>query len=489
MKKLLLLIILALSAQTIKAQADAFITTWVTTTGFETLTLPAQAGALNYTINWGDGHTNTYTATQAPSHTYVSSGEYTVSFTGTFPRLTFGVLSNPNTKLKAVQQWGTQKWTSMSNMFQACRTINSFPTEAPDLSLCTDMSGMFLGAYAFNQPIGHWNVGKVTNLYGMFAGATAFNQPMGAWNVSSVTNMYSMFDGADTFNQPIGSWNVSKVTDMQSMFNGADAFNQTLDSWNVSKVTKMGSMFSSATSFNQPIGAWNVSKVTDMFAMFHNAEAFNQPIGFWDVSQVTNMSWMFLNTKFNQPLDAWNVSKVTNMSKMFAASNFNQPIGSWNVSNVTDMAEMFLFTKLSTANYDETLIGWATRAATGGVLNRSVTFSGDTTYCKSVDARNYLKNTFRWFITDGGLNCSSLGTETFDKSSVTLYPNPTLGLLNLEANDNLANKTYAIFDALGKVVFKGKLNEGDTSINVEHLSKGIYYIKVATNKASKFIKE
>ena len=41
MKKLLLLIILALTAQTINAQADAFITTWVTDVANETLTLPA----------------------------------------------------------------------------------------------------------------------------------------------------------------------------------------------------------------------------------------------------------------------------------------------------------------------------------------------------------------------------------------------------------------------------------------------------------------
>ena len=54
---------------------DAFITTWVTTTDFETLTLPAQPDAPNYTINWGDGTaTNTYNATQAPSHTYSNSG-------------------------------------------------------------------------------------------------------------------------------------------------------------------------------------------------------------------------------------------------------------------------------------------------------------------------------------------------------------------------------------------------------------------------------
>jgi hypothetical protein len=41
MKKFLLLVVLAFTAQTIKAQADAFITTWVTDVANETITLPA----------------------------------------------------------------------------------------------------------------------------------------------------------------------------------------------------------------------------------------------------------------------------------------------------------------------------------------------------------------------------------------------------------------------------------------------------------------
>ena len=49
---------------------------------------------------------------------------------------------------------------------------------------------------------------------GMFNGARTFNQPIGDWDVSKVTNMGAMFKGASTFNQPIGYWDVSKVTNM-----------------------------------------------------------------------------------------------------------------------------------------------------------------------------------------------------------------------------------------------------------------------------------
>ena len=85
------------------------------------------------------------------------------------------------------------------------------------------------------------------------------------------------------------------------------------------------------------------------------------------------------------------------------------------------------------------------------------------------------------------LRDSLLSNTTFDTSSLELYPNPVLSVLNID--NNLTNQPYTITDALGKVVLKGKLNEGNNSINVEQLSKGIYYLKVSDKTASKFIKE
>lgn len=70
-----------------------------------------------------------------------------------------------------------------------------------------------------------------------------------------------------------------------------------------------------------------------------------------------------------------------------------------------------------------------------------------------------------------------------------LYPNPVLNVLILTIDYNRINQPYVIIDGIGRVVFNGKLNDVETSINVEQLSKGIYYIKLADNSASKFIKE
>ena len=57
------------------------------------------------------------------------------------------------------------------------------------------MRTMFIGAIAFNQPIGNWNTRSVRNMAGMFQDARSFNQPIRNWNTSSVRNMEDMFRG------------------------------------------------------------------------------------------------------------------------------------------------------------------------------------------------------------------------------------------------------------------------------------------------------
>jgi len=479
MKKILLLIVLALTTQAIKAQAVVLDSNGVTIkwTGTTAPTSRFVQANPRGTLEWFAIVDN---STKSNIIDYAKSSPLGTTFftpTGSSTPIPFNNIV-------------TTLVTDMSWMFYDI-TFNQ-PIGSWDVSKVTKMSAMFYNDIEapFNQNIGSWNVSKVTDMSFMFSGAKAFNQPIGSWNVSKVTKMFAMFQICSAFNQNIGSWNVSNVTDMHNMFWDATSFNQFIGSWNVSNVIDMSDMFGGAAAFNQDISSWNLSKVNYMYGMFFDASAFNQPIGSWDVSQVTNMYWMFNRaTSFNQPIGSWDVSSVTNMDSMFSyASAFNQALGSWNISKVTDMNAMFFGSKLSTSNYDATLIGWETRGTNGGVLKQGVTFDGGSSnYCNGLGARNFLINTYGWIITDGGLNCTGLNTEEFDTISLKLYPNPTSSVLN--ADNNLFNQPYTITDTLGKIVIKGKLNEGDTNINVEQLSKGIYYIKVANNKASKFIKE
>ena len=384
---------------------------------------------------------------------------------------------------------------NMGSLFASCDSFNE-SISAWDVSNVTSMNGMFVSATSFNQPIDSWDVSNVTNMSIMFSNATSFNQPIGSWDVSNVTSMNGMFREAHSFNQPIGSWDVGNVTNMSQMFGIATSFNQPIGSWDVSNVTTMKNMFLGAISFNQPIDSWNVSNVNNMERMFGayyigTNYDFNQPIDSWNVSNVINMKGMFANAfSFNQPINSWDVSNVTDMSQMFAnAHSFNQPIGSWDVSNVTNMTGMFLGVGLSTANYDDLLIGWSTINSNENPLQPNLSLYVSSNYCNGDVARSSLINTYGWNITDNGLDCSTLSSYEFESNSIKLYPNPVSYILNVKVNNDIISQSYFIVDALGRLVLEGKLNEVYNFISVEQLNKGIYYLKVLDHQAIKFIKE
>ena len=385
----ILVLVLLGVAQSVLAQVPEnteFITTWRFVAD-AAITFP---GSGQYTIDWGDGSSESANVDgnanpiPYPQHTYTRTGNYTITVskgTGQSGLTRFRLQPGENAlALMTVIQWGDAAWTSMQSAFAGAVNMQMIAADAPDLSQVTELSLMFARAAKFNGDISGWDVSAVTEMVGMFSGATLFNQDIGGWTVSSVVNMNTMFSGTLYFDQDIGEWDVSSVTSMTGMFNDARAFNQNLNEWNVSQVTNMDLMFSYAGKFNGDISAWNVSEVMEMDLMFFTATAFNQDIGGWQVNKVVNMSNMFsLAAAFNQDLSAWNVSRVTDMSSMFSsAAAFNQNIGGWNVSRVTDMSAMFS----SAAAFNQDLSAWNV----SGVVDMSAMFSSAAAFNQDLSA-------------------------------------------------------------------------------------------------------
>ncbi len=337
----------------------AFVTTWVTTTAMESITIPTHSSTYDYTVDWGDGSdVQTIITNTGPSHEYATPGTYMVSITGDFPRIYFNEEDNTNAaKIRTITQWGDIPWTSMAGAFDGCSRLTYTATDVPDLSRVTNMFAMFASATVFNGDLSGWNVSNVTNMKSMFFLAHAFNGNISDWNVGSVTNMRQMFLRAFAFKGDISDWNVGNVTDMSRMFWEAKAFNGDISDWNVSNVENMSEMFDDADAFTGgDLSDWNVSSVEDMSEMFLEADAFNGDISDWDVGSVTNMSKMFEDAfAFNGDISDWDVGSVTNMSRMFyEAEAFNGDISDWNVGKVTNMSGMFI--GFSAFNGD--LSGW-----------------------------------------------------------------------------------------------------------------------------------
>jgi surface protein len=400
MKKLLLLPLLLLPC-TLLAQAP-FITTWKTNnpgpSNNNQIMIPTAGGGYNYDVYWervGDPTVNGSLTglTGNVTITFPSVGTYRVEISGAFPHIYFNG-GGDRQKILNIEQWGDIEWRSMQNAFRGCSNMTYNATDAPDLSMVTDLSGMFSDAVLFNGEIGNWDVSNVTTMgapiswpyplggFGMFQGATSFNQYINDWDVSNVTNTTAMFGDASSFNQDLGAWDVCNVIIMAYMFANASSFNQGIGEWNVINVDDLSGLFSGAISFNQDIENWDVSGVSKMRAMFLNAASFNQNIGGWNVSNVSHMDFMFSGaTSFNQDIGNWNVGNVSNLSSVFQdALSFNKDLSNWNVSDATNLSDMFR----NAVSFNQNIGAWDV----GNVSNLSGIFSGAILFDQPIGAWN-----------------------------------------------------------------------------------------------------
>jgi surface protein len=200
-------------------------------------------------------------------------------------------------------------------------------------------------------------------------------------DLSAITitgEFYYAFRQCNIQNSPkISDWDVSIITDFRTMFYANSNFNENLNGWNMSSASLLSDMFTSCTSFNQPLDNWDVSNVVNLSGIFYNSAVFNQDLSGWDVS----LCGTFQN--------------------MFRLSSFNHNIGNWQIASLTNASAMFFNSGMSTANYTDTIVGWANYVFTNGApLNVNMgtqngrTFdtsrSGGANFANAGAARTYL---------------------------------------------------------------------------------------------------
>lgn len=166
------------------------------------------------------------------------------------------------------------------------------------------------------------------------------------------------------------------------------------DTPNLSAVTSLKNCFKNATSYNDPkLNNWDVSTITTFETFLWNAGpviygSFNQDLSSWDVSNANTFYYMFDGCPMNQSFAAWNVTSLGTTNPTTAGLEFISP----------DTSQT---PKMSTANYDATLISWAGQAVQSGV---TINFRAAqyTLGGAAEAARNTLINTYGWTIVDAG---------------------------------------------------------------------------------------
>ncbi len=114
--------------------------------------LPLAPGSTyNFTIDWGDGTTETITSDSSPLHLYATGGTKTIKITenvaGGFPRIYFNGNDYEGRKLLQITNWGDITWASMSRAFDGCAnmTITATDSASAKTGAVTDFSRAWFG--------------------------------------------------------------------------------------------------------------------------------------------------------------------------------------------------------------------------------------------------------------------------------------------------------------------------------------------------------
>ena len=90
-------------------------------------------------------------------------------------------------------------------------------------------------------------------------------------------------------------------------------------------------------------------------------------------------------------------------------------------------------------------------------------------------------------LTGSLLKAQNVYMETLSKAKFTIYPNPTSTTLNIQTTKS-KNSNVKIYDAIGQLYVDEMLTNQHTSLKIQHLQSGIYFIKV-DDAVQKFVKE
>jgi len=118
-----------------------------------------------------------------------------------------------------------------------------------------------------------------------------------------------------------------------------------------------------------------------------------------------------------------------------------------------------------------------------------------------------VKFAFRYFVTDAGTNGANsdiigidtfsvdralASTESFFKNNLSIYPNPTKGILNINSDTNVTINNAVLTDLNGRIIKSVNLTGvNNPTIDITDVNTGIYFIKVTTDQGvgtSKVIK-
>jgi len=98
-------------------------------------------------------------------------------------------------------------------------------------------------------------------------------------------------------------------------------------------------------------------------------------------------------------------------------------------------------------------------------------------YTEQFDTTIVVPGTYKFVVKPADEKPKNVSIEDHSAYQVALYPNPAQK--NIMLNNVSEYDTYKIYDTNGRLIVNGKLKEDQTTINVEQLNDGIYFVNIS----------
>ncbi len=80
-----------------------------------------------------------------------------------------------------------------------------------------------------------------------------------------------------------------------------------------------------------------------------------------------------------------------------------------------------------------------------------------------------------------GADCFQLSTNDYALSQISIYPNPSAGIITINTPTGTEIESTTLYDLLGKVISN---NSNNNQINLTNLPSGVYILNITTDKGS-----
>ena len=113
----------------------------------------------------------------------------------------------------------------------------------------------------------------------------------------------------------------------------------------------------------------------------------------------------------------------------------------------------------------------------GFTLRLNADMLGPRAGIMQIENGDWRKNPFR-FRVKGKVVPEPVQVEGLVGSAVSIYPNPNAGSFRLDVPAQYIGKTYQLSNIQGKVVNRGVIEKGQSTIDVKQASKGVYILAI-----------